>query len=82
MGGGDLQAPPFTIRNTNPLARCAVQILGKGEIHMNINEMQAIRDRKQKKLDAVLVQVFGWWCIIGFSVLIGLAVFDWLTCNP
>ena len=49
---------------------------------MNINEMQAIRDRKQKKLDAVLVQVFGWWCIIGFSVLIGLAVFDWLTCNP
>jgi hypothetical protein len=47
-----------------------------------MTEMQAIRDRKQKKLDAVLVQVFDWWCIIGFSVLIGLAVFDWLTCNP
>jgi hypothetical protein len=34
MARGDLQAPLFKIRNTNPLARCGMQILGKGEIHM------------------------------------------------
>ena len=44
--------------------------------------MQAIRDRKQKKLDAVLVKVFDWWCIIGFSVLIGLAVVELLIRYP
>ena len=49
---------------------------------MNMNEMQAIRERKQKKLDAVLVQVFNWWCIIGFVVLVGMALVNWLISNP
>jgi hypothetical protein len=59
-----------------------MQILGKGEIHMNMNEMQAIRERKQKKLEAVLVQVLNWWCIIGFVVLVGMALVNWLISNP
>jgi hypothetical protein len=59
-----------------------MQILGKGEVYMNMNEMQAMRERKQKKLDAVLVQVLNWWCIIGFSVLIGMALVNCLISKP
>jgi hypothetical protein len=59
MGGGDLQAPPFTIRKTNPLARCAVQILGKGEIHM-IATLTANEEWFFITLSLLILCFYGW----------------------
>jgi len=62
MGGGDLQAPPITIRKTNPLARCAVQILGKGEIHMMIAELSYNEELFFMTL-SLLILVFAGWVV-------------------
>jgi hypothetical protein len=59
MGGGDLQAPPFRIRNTNPLAQCGMQILVKGEIHM-IATLTANEEWLFITLSLLILVFYGW----------------------